>query len=166
MSAGRNILSVIVGAAMLSLPAGALAGYYDSGASARHYTNHERADFDHHWRGGAAPFQLADDDDGYHHDHNRDHGPNWRRRHRQFDENDYNWGGRNRYDHPYSYYHNPAPPPEWGGWNRNQRTSYLTQRRDAAVRLQRRMRAKGDNGAADRLGAAIQELNRRIARGG
>jgi hypothetical protein len=40
------------------------------------------------------------------------------------------------------------------------------QRRNEAIRLQRQMRAKGDTGAAQRLGVAIQELNRRIARGG
>ena len=161
MLPGKKILSVMVGAAMFSMPAGALAGHYDGRAGARPYANHERADFDGYRAGRTAPFQVADDDH-HHHDHDRD----WYRRHHRFNEDDYNWGGRNRYNHPYSYYNNPAPPPAWGGWNRNQRTSYLMQRRDAAIRMQRQMRAKGDTGAADRLGTAIQELNRRIARGG
>lgn len=173
MLPGKKILSVVVGAAMLSMPAGALAGYYDGGASARPFVKQERADVDGYRAARATPFQVADEDDWHHNGHDRDHhDENWYRHHnryrngRPFNNNDYNWGGRNRYDHPYSYYANPNYPPAWSGWNGSQRHGYLVQRRDAAIRLQRQMRAKGDKDAADRLGTAIQELNRRIARGG
>lgn len=171
MISGKKMFSAMVGVAMLSMPAGALAGRYDGGANARPYAIHDQAGLDGYRAGRAAPFLLADDDDQHHDgDYGRDHphDRNWNRHQhrRDFDENDANWGGRNHYDHPYSYYNNPATPREWSGWNSGQRQGYLTQRRDGAIRLQRQMRARGDNDAANRLGTAIQQLNRRIRNGG
>jgi hypothetical protein len=171
MLPGKKMFSAMVGVAMLSMPAGALAGRYDGGASAHPYGVQARAGLDGYRVGHAAPFLLADDDDqnrngDYDRGHPRDRNWNRPRRRRDFDDDDANWGGRNHYDHPYSYYNNPAPPAEWGRWNSGQRQGYLIQRRDGAIRLQRQMRARGDNDAANRLGTAIQQLNRRIRNGG
>ena len=160
MLSGKKILSALVGAAMLSMPTGVLAGYYGGGAKPD--ATYQKAGLDGYRAAHPAPLQLVDDDDWHHHDHDRDW---WRHHHRPFNDNDYNWGGRYRYDHPYSYYYSPTPPPQWGKWNRGERESYLVQRRNGAIRLQRQMLARGDRDAANRLGAAIEQLNRRISRG-
>jgi hypothetical protein len=145
MLSAEKMLLALIALMIAALPGTLLA--------ANHYEqelNPQSHQVQHRSTVASSPLQLADD---------------WDHRHHHWDDDDYNWGGRTRYKHPYSYYDRPTPPPAWNGWNRNQREGFLIERRNAAIRLQRQMRAKGDNRAAERLGTAIQQLNARIARG-
>jgi hypothetical protein len=71
--------------------------------------------------------------------------------------NDYNWGGRYRYQYPPGWF--SGPPSAWGT---SQRRAYLEQRREVAINLQQQMLARGDVNAAQRLGNVIGQLNREL----
>ena len=74
-----------------------------------------------------------------------------------FNPNDYNWGGRYRYEYPPHWF--SSPPPSWA---MSQRRAYLEQRREVAINMRQQMLARGDMNAAQRLGGVIGQLDREL----
>lgn len=143
MLSKKGLLSAMVGMAMMALPVGVAAGYHDADGDAHHLhdqTSHQRAQ--------RYNYQYRSD---------RDRGDAARRTHRNWDD-DYNWGGHNRYAHSPSYF--SASPPD--GYGHSQGRNYLLQRRQAAYQMMRLARSRGDSGAANRLQTAINQINSRL----
>jgi arylamine N-acetyltransferase len=139
MLSKKDVLSAVVGFSLMALPASALAaGHFDRPV--------HRTDA---WQASAhsSPIVLAQAEWEHHHNHH-------------WNQNDYNWGGHYRYQHPPSYFSGPVPH----GYQGAQRRSYLEQRRATAIDMQRQMLARGDRGAADRLGATISQLDQELRR--
>jgi hypothetical protein len=94
-----------------------------------------------------SPMILAQQDDQHKWWHHHHH-------HHDFDPDDYNWGGRYRYQYAPGWFGSPPP-----GWAMDRRRAYLEQRRQAAINMQQQMLARGDTNAAQRLGTVIDQLN-------
>jgi hypothetical protein len=140
MLSKKDVLSAVVGLSMMALPASALAsGHFSTPTVPSGDT----------WQPAAisSPVVLAQYDE-YHHHH-----------HHPANAEDYNWGGNHRYQYPPSYFSRPMPSNYAGG-----RRSYLENRRQTAIMMQREALARGDKGAANRLGATISQLDREIGR--
>jgi hypothetical protein len=83
----------------------------------------------------------------------------WRHHHHPSNAspNDYNWGGRNRYQYPPGWFGGPP-----SGMATGQRRAYLEQRREVAINMQQQMLARGDTKAAERLSGVIGQLNQEL----
>jgi hypothetical protein len=143
----KTVLSAIVGLSLFGVPPGAMAALNSTQPLTRLTSS---------WQGSSqhTPIVLADEDDhpGWHHHH---HDDDWYRR----NANDYNWGGRYRYQYNPGYFN---PPPQ--GWYGARRRNYLEERRQVAINMQQQMLAQGDTNAAKRLGVVIQQLNGELGR--
>jgi hypothetical protein len=146
---------------MTALPAGALA--------ANPFNRHPVLPQSLTWQSPDRSLVLMarDNDDEEHEEHHHHHkwhgdegrwgGDEGRYRH---DDDDYNWGGRNRYQYPPSYFSAPVSP----GWDAPRRQAYLERRRNDAIIMRQRMLSHGDTRAAQRLDDVIGHLNRQLRR--
>ena len=136
-----RVLSTVVGLSLLGVSSGALAAIHLDLPSNQSTALSQLAppgsqlilvDWNDHWR--------------HHHHPNYNASPN-----------DYYWGGRYRYQYPPGWFSGPP-----SGWATGQRRAYLEQRREVAINMQQQMLARGDTGAAQRLGGVIGQLNREL----
>jgi hypothetical protein len=166
----KKVLSAMIGLGLLAVPAGALA--------AEHYYR-PVAPHSYAWRAPAAhsPFVLAQDDWHHHHDYDANHPnydanhPDWHHHDSQYwqhhqppppayNPNDYNWGGRYRYQYPPSYFSRPMP----SGYNSSQRRDNLLHQRQMAEAMMQQAQARGDTGAQSRLASTIATINSELRR--
>lgn len=157
MLSKKDLLSAVLGLSITAVPAGAIA--------ANHFQRSPETPRSSAWQiTPHSPILLADEDEHEehqeHHHHHRWHRDDDRRpaEGRYHDDDDYYWGGRNRYEYPPSYFSEPVP----NGWDAPRRQAFLMHKRDTAVMLRNRMRARGDTDAVHRLDGVISQLNREM----
>lgn len=155
----KGVLCALTGLSLFGIPSGAMTAIHSDLPSTQ-VTSAWQAPSPH------SPVVLAQEDNQQqwrehhygsdHHDHDRDHhNADWD--HHRLDPNDYNWGGRNRYQYTPGWF---SPPPS--AWAGDRRRAYLKERRQVAINMQRQMLARGDTAAAQRLGAVIGQLNNQL----
>lgn len=140
-----RVLSALIGFGVLGVSSGAIASMYVDPASTQAVVLSQAAP-------QHSPIVLAAWDQYHHwrHHHQPPYTPN-------LNSNDYNWGGRYRYQYPPAWFGGPP-----SGWEMSQRRAYLQQRREVAINMQQQMLARGDVNAAQRLGNVIGQLNRAL----
>lgn len=167
MASKKNVLSAMVGLAMLALPAGALAGHHqDWDDHPRPYAWHDqgwhRGWFKHHGQYAVRPIEDEDEDDQGEHCHFRpsyqppaflcdDDGDDCKPTNQGYDDDNYG--------PPISYYQ--AQPPV--GYGLIQQRNWLIQRRQAAYNALYAMRMRHDGSAARRILTVIHSLDAHIA---
>ncbi len=175
MTSKKNVLSAMVGLAMLALPASVLAGHHDRDRDdnprpfAWHDQGWHRGWFKHHgyenrpaWGYAASPIDDEDDEDEHCHFRPRYQPPAFSC---DQDGDDCepaspgNWGG-NEYGPPISYYQAEPPP----GYSLIQQRNWLIQQRQRSYYALGLMRARHDGRAAGRILTVIHSLDARIAR--
>jgi hypothetical protein len=162
----KQLLSALAGVAMLALPVTALAGHHHDGDdNPRPFAWHDQG-----WHRGWAKHHGYEarpvwaDDDEHCHFRPRDRGPavlcdgdgdDCRPAYgRDEDDDDYGF--------PLSYYQ--AEPP--AGYGFAQKRQWLLQRRQRAIYMMQRMRARHDTRAASRMAGVVRSLDARLARRG
>ena len=145
MGSKKEILFVLLGLGLLSLPLGALAAH--PAVPSLGITTSLKA------KASSLPtgfIYLAQQDEWHHH-----HDHTWQPQ--PIPASDYNWGGPHRYKYAPQWFNSPPP-----SWSNNSRRAYLKERRQVAINMQQQMLARGDTNAAQRLGTVIGQLDHEL----